>query len=146
MSTMCVIYLSAIPKPSLYHHSMYNKFIRYFNISVFGFFIIIIIQEEGVVWKDLTDVHKCPQVLKRFKISLIIQCDIFHQIKSSSSIDIIIQASYQNMNKTTRSKNMNKTTSYKLRFLSVNAPGAKKNICLITISRYRDHNFYKCLS
>lgn len=140
MSTMCVTYLSAIPKPSLDHHSMYNKFIRYFNISVFVFFFIItcnIIQEEGVVWKDLTDVHKCPQVLKRFKISLIIQSDIFHQIKSSSSIDIIIQASYQNMNKTTRSK---------LRFLSVNAPGAKKNICLITISRYRDHNFYKCLS
>lgn len=38
MSTMCVTYLSAIPKPSLDHHSMYNKFIRYFNISVFGGF------------------------------------------------------------------------------------------------------------
>lgn len=139
MSTsMCVTYLSAIPKPSLDHHSMYNKFIRYFNISVFVFFFIItciIIQEEGVVWKDLTDVHKCPQVLKRFKISLIIQSDIFHQIKSSSSIDIIIQARYHNMNKTTHSK---------LRFLSVNAPGAKKTNCFITISRYRD-NFYKCL-
>lgn len=70
---MCVTYLSAIPKPSLDHHSMYNKVYQIFQYLCFRvFFIIIIIQEEGVVWKDLTDVHKCPQVLKRFKISLII--------------------------------------------------------------------------
>lgn len=60
MSNMCVIYLSAIPKPSLDRNSMYNKLIRHFNISVFGFFKSF--EGGGGVWKDLTDVHKCPQV------------------------------------------------------------------------------------
>lgn len=72
MSNMCVIYLSAIPKPSLDHHSMYNKFIRYFNISVFVFYYL-----RGGVMERFNVCTKMSPSLKTFQNIINLECHFY---------------------------------------------------------------------